>query len=412
VAVAEICSALDGLPLSIELAAAQARMWPPRAILDRLQQRLGFLTDGARDLSDRQQSLRATLEWSEGLLDEPDRLHFAQLVVFAGSFEVEAAAAVTGQDSGGLRRSVTTFVEHSLIEIAAATADDGQRFRMLESIRHFALDRLQQRGALTEARRAHLRYFADLAGGLDTPGRGPYKSDELGLLRADDANVNAALTWLCTSDADEPSSVAGALPLASSVARLWHWRSTVYDGRTYLRTLLDAATRLGTVATEVQADAMLYSAVLAISSGDYSRATVLATASLELFDDLGDLSGMSWSHRYLAEAALATDDLHRSRACAQAQLDLARRAGDRVSEADAYNMLGQADGRLGAFDQAEAELPQSEAAFRELGNLDGAAMVLWTAWPSWPSDAGTSAWLPAGGPRGSNWTGGAETPEE
>ena len=336
-AVAEICSALDGLPLSIELAAAQARMWPPRAILNRLQQRLGFLTDGARDLSDRQQSLRATLEWSEALLEEPDRQHFAQLGVFAGSFDLAAARPprpTPVSDFGCWSRS-----------------------------------------------------------------------------EADDANVNAALSWVCASDADEPSSVAEGLRLPSAVARLRHRRSTVSDGRTYLSALLDAASRLGTVPAAVRAAALLRSAMLAVSSGEYQRATVLATECLKLFEALGDLSGMSWSRRYLAEAALAADDLPRAHASAEAQLDLASRAGDRVAEADAHNMLGQTNGRLGNFDEAEAELLQSEAAFREQGNLDG-RRVFWTAWPSWPSAAGTSPWQPAGGRRRSNWTGGAETAEE
>ena len=373
-AVAEICSTLDGLPLSIELAAAQARMWTPRAIADHLQQRLTFLTDGARDLPGRQQSLRATLEWSEALLDEPDRQHFARLGVFAGSFDLAAAAAVTGQDSDELIRSVTTFVEHSLIEISAPATDGSRRFRMLESIRHFAVDRLEQRGALSAARRTHLRYFADLAAGLE--GRGPIKSGDLDRLQADDANVNAALTWVCDQDLEEPSSVAEGLRLASSVARLWHRRSTVSDGRTYLQMLLDAATRLEAVPDAVRGAALHRSAMLAISSGDYPRATTLAAECLELFDALGDLSGMSWSHRYLAEAALATDNLPQARASAEAQLELARRAGDRLAEAAAHNMLGQSSGRLGNFDEAEAELLQSEAAFRALGNLDGAASVL------------------------------------
>ena len=373
-AVAEICSALDGLPLSIELAAAQARMWSPRAIADRLQQQLGFLTDGARDLPDRHQSLRATLEWSEALLDEPDRRHFAALGVFAGSFDLAAAAAVTGQHPDELSRSVTTFVEHSLIEMAAPAADGGRRFRMLESIRQFAMDRLEQRGNLRDTRRAHLRYFADLAAGLE--GRGPIKSGDLDRLQADDANVNAALGWVCAEDVEDPSSVADGLRLASAVARLWHRRSTVSDGRTFLSALLDVATRIDAVPAAVRAAALQRSAMLAISSGDYLRATALAAECLELFEALGDLSGMSWSHRYLAEAALATEDLPRALASAQAQLDLARRAGDRLSEADAYNMLGQSSGRLGNFDEAEAELLKSEAAFRELDNLDGAASVL------------------------------------
>ena len=274
----------------------------------------------------------------------------------------------------GLGRSVTTFVEHSLIEISAPAADGGRRFRMLDSIRHFAVDRLEQHGALREARRAHLRYFADLAAGLE--GRGPIKSGDLDRLQADDANVNAALSWVCAEDAEEPSSVAEGLRLASAVARLWHRRSTVSDGRTYLHALLDAATRIDAVPAAARAAALQRSAMLAISSGDYQRATSLAAECLELFAALGDLSGMSWSHRYLAEAALATDDLTRARASAEAQLDLARRAGDRVGEADAHNMLGQSSGRLGNFDEAEAELLQSEAAFRDLGNLDGAASVL------------------------------------
>ena len=294
--------------------------------------------------------------------------------MFAGSFDLAAAAAVTGQDLDGLGRSVTTFVEHSLIEISAppptAVGDFGCWSRSATSPWIVSSSAVLSRDPPRAP--ALLRRLGRRTG---LQGRGPIKSGDLDRLQADDANVNAALSWVCAEDAEEPSSVAEGLRLASAVARLWHRRSTVSDGRTYC-TLCWTPRPESTVPAAVRAAALQRSAMLAISSGEYLRATVFAAECLELFEQLGDLSGMSWSHRYLAEAALATDDLTRARASAEAQLDLARRAGDRVAEADAYNMLGQSSGRLGNFDEAEAELLQSEAAFRELGNLDGAASVL------------------------------------
>jgi predicted ATPase/class 3 adenylate cyclase len=162
--VARICTELDGLPLAIELAAARIKMLPPRAILDRLDQRLTLLADGVRDLPDRQRTLRAAIQWSYDLLGEPEKRLFRRLAVFSGGFTIGAAEAVCSDERGvsDVMSGIAQLVDASLLYTAGGE-DHEPRVMMLETLRSFAHEQLEESGELNELRRHHANYFASLA---------------------------------------------------------------------------------------------------------------------------------------------------------------------------------------------------------------------------------------------------------
>ena len=165
-AVAEICAALDGLPLAIELAAARVRLYRPQALLGLLRSRLAVLTGGPRDLPHRQQTLRAALDWSHALLAPDAGRLFAQLGVFAGPFDAEAAVAVSAEpDPGRTQEYLADLADQSLLEV---TAGDQPQFRMLQTVREYALARLAEAGELDPMRRRHLAHYLTMA--RDRPG--------------------------------------------------------------------------------------------------------------------------------------------------------------------------------------------------------------------------------------------------
>jgi predicted ATPase len=197
-AVAEICRRLDGLPLAIELAAARVRLLPPPALASRLDERFSLLTGGARDLPQRQQALRNTLEWSFGLLTADERALLAQLGVFAGSFSLAAAEAVgagsPGQDRAGpVMDTLGVLVDSSLVR--PQTVGGEPRFVLLETIRQYALDRLREGGDWTEAHDRHAAYFQALAEPADADLAGPGQLAWLDRLEAEHDNLWAALSW-------------------------------------------------------------------------------------------------------------------------------------------------------------------------------------------------------------------------
>jgi predicted ATPase len=164
-AVAEICRRLDGLPLAIELAAVRVKLFAPRAILKRLESALDLLTGGAKDLPERQQTMRGAIGWSYDLLDEDEKKLFHRLCVFRGGFTLEGAAAVgnaAGDPGVDLLDVVSSLVDKSLISQREQT-DGEPRFRMLIVVREFAAEKLEQSGEQDEIKRRHAEFYTALA---------------------------------------------------------------------------------------------------------------------------------------------------------------------------------------------------------------------------------------------------------
>jgi predicted ATPase len=196
-AVAEICVRLDGLPLAIELAAARITMLPPRAMLQRLTSRLKLLTGGARDLPERQRTLRATIEWSHALLEEGEQLLFGRLAVFSGGRTLEAIEAICDTRSDltvDVFEGVSSLLDKSLLRQEEG-ANGEPRFVMLETVHEFAREKLQGSGEAEQIKRVHAEYFLTLAEEAYPELKGANQLQWLERLEVEHDNMRAALSW-------------------------------------------------------------------------------------------------------------------------------------------------------------------------------------------------------------------------
>ncbi|WP_293341599.1 LuxR family transcriptional regulator [Mycobacterium sp.] len=262
--VVEVCQRLDGMPLAIELAAARVRALSPAEILDSLHDRFRLLTGGARTAVRRQQTLRASVDWSHALLTETERLLFRRLAVFYGGFDLNAAEAVSGVD--GLARyqvldQLTLLVDKSLV--TAENIKGRKRFRLLETVRQYAQEKLVESGEAVAVRIRHRDHFTSMAATLDVPSG---QDHEQRLQQAEDEidNLRAAFGW-----SQENSDVEVALVLASSLQALWQARGRIREGLAWFDAALAG---LGTHGAEpapaVQARALADRAALGIWLGD------------------------------------------------------------------------------------------------------------------------------------------------
>jgi predicted ATPase/class 3 adenylate cyclase len=282
-AVAEICFRLDGLPLAIELAAALVKLLPPQALLKRLEQRLPLLTGGARTLPARQQTMRNTIAWSHDLLDQQEQTLFRRLAVFAGGCTIDAAEAVVNHE--GTRDvfvGIASLVDKSLLRQEEGSEGE-PRFRMLETVREFGLERLSASGEESATRDRHARFFRDLAerAGLK---EGTGDPNLLGMMDHEHDNVRAALGWSReTGDHDTLLRLAGALAL------FWFYRGHLNEGRRWLDRALE--TPADAASPRPRAWAFTVSGMLANVGGETERATVLLTESFSWWERSGEAYG-------------------------------------------------------------------------------------------------------------------------
>jgi predicted ATPase/class 3 adenylate cyclase len=283
-AVAEICVRLDGLPLAIELAAARIRILTPQAMLARLSDRLGLLSGGARDLPERQQTLRGAIAWSHDLLEDPDRALFAGLSVFVGGAGLEAIERVCAEDvSGDVLDALASLVEKSLVRQTEGAGGE-PRFGMLETIREFAAEQAEERGRRAALRRAHAAAFADLAALAGPAVMGPEKRTWLDRLEEEHDNLRAAIGW-----AVETGEAATALRITSLLWRFWQMRGYLAEGRERLEQVL--AVPAGREHPELRADALDAAAGIAYWQADAEGARAWYAEEIELRRTIGDRAG-------------------------------------------------------------------------------------------------------------------------
>jgi predicted ATPase len=285
-AVSEICRRLDGMPLAIELAAARIRALSLTEILDGLHDRFRLLTGGARTAVRRQQTLRASVDWSHALLTEPERVLFRRLAVFLGGFDLEAAQAVCGD--GDVARyqvldQLILLVDKSLV--VAETAGDPTRYRLLETVRQYALEKLGESGEADTVRARHRDHYTSMAtsmaGLLKRPGQaGRKRRIEQAEIEID--NLRAAFAW-----SRENSDTERALILASSLQPLWLARGRVREGLAWFDAAVTEDNPHLEVAPAVRARALTDKAVLAASIGATDRMDQ-AEQALAIARDLDD----------------------------------------------------------------------------------------------------------------------------
>jgi predicted ATPase len=379
-AVAEICYRLDGLPLAIELAAARAKLFPPQALLARLDSRLKLLTGGARDLPARQQTIRNTIDWSYNLLDEDEKRLFTRLGVFAGGCTLEAAEAMCGSWGDGPASptpisqlptptldGLAALVDQSLIRQVEGVGGE-PRFFMLETIREYALERLAEAGELGQAQERHLAYYLSLAERANSQ-RGIVFERWYERLAAEPNNLRAARLWSRTA-------ASGAEAELQLVGALWWFYVTMgyaSEARAWLEAALE---RRSGVAPAVQALALLGLGVLLSESGEYQQATKLYRESLALYQDIGDNAGVARLHEYLGYVAYLQGFYEQAQLNLELSLAYARSTGEMKGVIWDLLLLGDVFGDQGEERQATNCFQEALGHSQSLEDKEGQAWAL------------------------------------
>jgi non-specific serine/threonine protein kinase len=363
--VAEICTRLDGLPLALELAAARVKLLPLPSLLGRLSNRLQVLVGGARDRPARQQTLRATLDWTYGQLDEEERVSFRRLAVFSGGWTLQAAEAVCGVTD--VVSSLGYLQDYSLVSHPTSSINE-PRYAMLETIHEYALEKLRDSGELDSIRRGHAEYFVSLAESTEVEVEGPRSIEWLDRLSADYDNLRAAVHWAVETD-----SADLGLRIGSAVGRFLEVRGHLNEGQRWLESVLaiDAP-----VSAAARAKALRVAGTLASTNGEYARASARHQESLNLYKSLGDDRGVSLALKSLGQVSHYLENYARAASLYQTSLAMSRTSGDVAATADALNSLGVLARNRGDLDAARSFFDESLQAYQTLGDTNSAAVVI------------------------------------
>ena len=368
-AVAAICARLDGLPLTIELAAARIKLLSPSAMLARLESRLNLLTGGARDLPTRQQTLRSTVSWSCGLLNAAEQTLFRRLSVFAGGCTLEAVEAVcdTKSDLGlDILDAMASMVDKSLVQ-QSEQADTETRFLMLSTIREYAFERLVESADEPAVRRAHAAYYLVLAEeGAEDVAAHPEWFDRF---EVEHDNFRLALAYLIkTGDVD------WGLRLGAALFRFWETREYFTEGRDAMARLL---TLEGTAARPKLRARMLFSAaVLAADQGDYNSARAMFENNLETCLELNDNRGVAVALNALGVNARERGELAAASLLFERCVEIWKDVGDSGDIARALSNLANVMKLQGEYARASSLYNECLTMFRMPGDGAGAAWTL------------------------------------
>jgi predicted ATPase/DNA-binding SARP family transcriptional activator len=350
-AIEAICRRLDRLPLAIELAAARTEALSPAALLERLGDRLGLLTGGPVDHPARQQTLRATLEWSCERLTAPEQRMFRQLAVFAGGWSVDATEVVCA--NGNTVALLSSLLDKSLLHLEASGPEPRQS--MLETIREYASELLERSGDADVLRRRHAEHYLALAEEAEPHLRGD-PGTWLERLEREHDNLRAALDRLhAAGDALVEQRLAGAL------WRFWYLRGHLNEGRLRLERAL-AADEAG---TPERAKVLIGATVMAVNTQDHDAGLARAGQALELTSELGDAWGAAYAGFMLANLE---GDRQRARVHYEQSLQSFRELGDEHSALLVTRHLAWAYADLGDLDRARALHEASVTRARETNN--------------------------------------------
>jgi non-specific serine/threonine protein kinase len=377
--VAEICARLDGLPLAIELAAARVKVLSPQAILSRLDHRLKLLTGGARDLPPRQQTMSGAVEWSYELLTEGEKQLFRRLAVFAGGFTFETAETVVGGQLSVAAKEETsnekaiTDVEQQMIDVldgitsladksllvAKEQKSGDVRFRMLEVVREYALDRFEAGGEAEAMRQNHAAYFLAFAEEAEPHLQGARPAEWLNRLEEEHDNIRAALQWSLAYDAGT------AERLAAAIRYFWNFQGYLTEGLKLSEEVLKLGDR---VPTPARWKILSMAGNIARFQGHYDTARMMYEEGLSEGRVAGDLPQVSLSCRGLGGLALEQGDYTTARSFIEEALAIARESNDKFGIARSLNMLGDLARTVGDDAGARPLLEGALIICRQLGN--------------------------------------------
>ncbi len=366
--VAKICRRLEGLPLALELAAARVSLLGAVALLARLDQALE--AGGARDLPERQQTMRATLRWSYELLSEEERVLFRRLSVFAGGFTMEAAEAVGAAGEAATEKILGLLgrlVEQSLF-VTAQTGEEGDevRYRMLEPIRQYALEELEESGEAKQMRRRHAQFFLDLAERAEPEHKGPDQVEWLERLEKEHANLRAALGWALSMDDAEAAARGRALWI------FWWYHSHQREGRRWMEAVLERD-----LSPPSRAKVLMVAGSMAFGHGDYEQSEKYCEEALELSKQAGDDLRAAWARVGLGLAAMGRSDYEAAASLLQEALRSFQEADEHFAVAHVTDYLGMLALTRGEVSKATQKFEEGLAVARRIGDRGSAYIALY-----------------------------------
>ncbi len=368
-AMAQICTRLDGIPLAIELAAARVKVLAVEQIARRLDDRFGLLTGRGRATIPRHQTLRAALDWSYALLSETERLALSRLSVFAGGWTLEAAEAVwagDGPDASEILDLLTQLVDKSLVLME--THGGEARYRLLETVRQYGRDHLQDSGGEEGALRSHRDFFLALAEKAAPHLFGAESVTWLDTLEVEQDNLRAAFNWSLGTD-----DVERAAHLAVALTRLWYFRGYFKEGWESLTKVLG---RGGECAPLARARVLTSAGALAFARGDHAQAVALGEDALVLFRQLGNTRDIALCTYRIGNACNLMGDFARAAEYLDEGMRLSRDLGDEVVLGEVLRTRGHVEARKGNYAAATPMLEEGLVRHRNVGYKRGAAISL------------------------------------
>jgi predicted ATPase/class 3 adenylate cyclase len=368
-AVAGICRRLDGLPLAIELAAARLRLMSPGDLLKRLDKSLSVLTGGARDLSPRQRTLRGAIAWSYDLLDEPSQAFFRKLGIFSGGWSIDAVEPVAdpyGTLGLDTFEAIEDLIDHSLI-VRFDTFEGTTRFRMLQTIREFALETIEPEEMATTSA-AHAHHFHDLA--IERCATLLQEEGSVQKLNPEHDNIRAALTWFV-----EKGESAAALEMSAALWRFWQLGSHLEEGRRWLERAL--ALPAGSEDELLRARAEMALGSITYWQNDWPATGLHYEAALDIYRRLNDEAGVAealYNNGFLGLIERRTEV---ARGFYEQSLDLAQSMGAEEAVANAHWGLAMASLQERDYEGAGDHARIAEAVFEKLGNWWGTSLTDW-----------------------------------
>ncbi len=374
-AVVQVCRRLDGIPLALELAAARVEVLTAEEIAGRLDDRFRLLTTGGPTSQAQHKTLRALIDWSHDILTEPERVFLRRLAVFAGGWTLDAAESVCsgdGIEGWEVLDLLSCLVAKSLVEM---DVDGGRgtgraRYRMLETIREYARDRLRESGERPAVRRRHRDYYVALAEEAESELTGSDQATWLARLQAEHDNLRAA----CAACTGEDGGIELGLRLVGALGRFLQVRGHWSEGRRLFATFLDAPG--GGSRTAARGKTLNWAGNLAYMQGDSSQARVFHEVSLEIRRELGDEEGVAETLSNMGNVAFMQGRPDAARAFFKESLEIRRELDDRRGIAVSLNNLGVIAERQGDYPDALRFFEESLEIERELGDRWGIALSL------------------------------------
>src|SRR5215207_1790650 len=380
-----ICHALEGIPLAIELAAARVKTLSLEQLASRLDDKLGLLTTGSRVAQPRQQTLRAAIDWSYELLSEEEQVVLQRLSVFYGSWALEAAEVVCADEriaSNQVLDLITRLLDKSLI--LSETHEGLLRYRMLEIIRQYAMEKLQQANEVQQVNDRHTRYYSELAQGV---GSAWYSKRQSALIKEFDAqypNLRVALAW-GLADPQRAQNWEQGLRLAIALVPFWNFQAELNEAWYWLK---EVAAQINVVLTEPDLESAKRNDLLSIKAraiyetGALSYYLTHHATRMDLFEEaaaiyteIGDETGLAYPNLYVAQTAADSGQVDLARELWTESLQQFNQAGDHWYAAMVHSFFGAMERRLGNYDASEHEFHQAIDLYSEVGDEWGRSIM-------------------------------------